>query len=67
LADDGAVLAAVKEAARRLRRWPSAIPDRRSARCRIVLRPGRGNAGQPNQDTSFRMRERHFAELDGHN
>ena len=61
------MLAAVKDAVRRLRRWPSAILDRRSARRRIVLRPGRGNAGQPNKETSFRMRQNAFADIDAHN
>src|SRR3954468_22820641 len=47
-------LAALKTASRRLRRWPAASLDRRSARCRNPVRPGQGNAVQPNKETSFR-------------
>ena len=61
------MLAAVKDASRRPCRWPLAILDRHSARRPFDLRPGRGNAGQPNKEPSFRKREWHFAELDGHN
>jgi hypothetical protein len=59
-------LAAVKDASRRRSRWPLAIPDPRSARRRGISRPGRGNGGQPNQETSFHMPIVDFAELDAH-
>jgi hypothetical protein len=61
------VLATVKTAARRLRRWPSASPDRNCAQRRIAVRPGQGNASQPNKETSFRKPIKLFAELDARN
>src|SRR3954470_21506934 len=54
LPERGIGLAALKTASRRLRRWPAASLDRRSARCRNPVRPGQGNAVQPNKETSFR-------------
>ena len=54
LAEAGAVLAPLNTAARRLRRWPAASVDRRCARRSLVLRPGRRNGSQPNQETSPR-------------
>ena len=57
LPEPGAVLAAVKDAARRARaRWPAkrrAILDRGSARRPGRGRPGRGNGPQPNQETGL--------------
>ena len=51
-AEDGVVLAAVKHAARRLRRWPSAMLDRGCARRLAQTRPGRRNGpAQPNRET----------------
>jgi hypothetical protein len=61
------VLAAVQDASRRLRRSPAAILDRGSARRGNHLRPGRGNAAQPNKETSLRNRNHNFADIDGHN
>lgn len=61
------MLAAVKDASRRLRRWPAAILDRGSARRSNGPRPGRGNAAQPNKETSRRSRNHNFADVDGHN
>jgi IstB-like ATP binding protein len=40
LSQDGAVLAAIKHATRRLRRWPSAMLDRDCARRLASTRPG---------------------------
>ena len=40
LAEAGTVLVTVKDAARRLRRWPAAIPDRDCARRRHDLQAG---------------------------
>jgi hypothetical protein len=52
LAQHGAVLATVKDAARRLRRWPATILDRGSARRLGEHRPGRRNGlVQPNKET----------------
>ena len=55
LPERGAVLAAVKDAARRASaRWPAkrrSILDRASARRPPTRRPGRGNGPQPNQET----------------
>lgn len=65
-AEAGSVLAAVKDATRRLPRWPAAIPDRRRARRQEKFRPGRGNAVQPNKETSFRIRQDAFADIDAH-
>ena len=46
------MLAAVKHAARRLRRWPAAMLDRVCARRLGDLRPGRRNGScQPNKET----------------
>ena len=61
------MLTAVKDAARRLRRWPLAIRDRRSAWRPERLRPGQGNGAQPNKETSFHIPIMDFAELDAHN
>jgi hypothetical protein len=58
--EPGAVLAAVKHASRRLRRWPAAILDRACARRLAVIRPGRKNAAQPNRKTSVIKHERSF-------
>ena len=46
-----AVLARVKTASRRLRRWPSASLDPGCARRPRDLRPGRRNAARPNRET----------------
>src|SRR5579863_6225101 len=52
LAEPGIVLATLKGAARRLRRWPAATLDRGCARCRCERRPGRRNgSSRPNQET----------------
>ena len=55
LPEPGAVLAAVKDAARRARaRWPAkgrATLDRGGARRPEEVRPGRRNGPQPNQET----------------
>ena len=67
LPKDGAVLAAVNIASRRLWRWPPANVDRRCARRLMEIRPGRRNAVQPNKETSLQPWLRHFAELDAHN
>jgi hypothetical protein len=32
-----------------------------------TFRPGRGNAVQPNKETSFRIRQIAFADIDAHN
>ena len=48
---DGAVLAAVNTAARRVPRWPAASVDRPCARRLTEVRPGRRNAVQPNRET----------------
>jgi hypothetical protein len=40
LCEDRTVLAAVKTAARLLRRWPAASPDRRSARRALIIQAG---------------------------
>jgi hypothetical protein len=46
------VLATVKHATRRLRRWPAAMLDRDCARRLCNLRPGRRNGPlQPNKET----------------
>jgi hypothetical protein len=51
-AQHGAVLATVKDATRRLRRWPAAILDHGSARRLGERRPGRRNGlVQPNKET----------------
>src|SRR5271168_3823054 len=56
LPEAGAVLAAVKDAARRASaRWPAAILDGGCARRPGVVRPGRRNGPlQPNQETAAR-------------
>src|ERR1700761_9695128 len=65
---DGAALAAVKDAARRLRRWPAAILDRAHARHPCIIRPGRRNGpDQPNKETSPAKAKATFAQLDGRN
>ena len=54
LVERGTVLAAVKDASRRLRRSPAAILDRSCARCHRTLRPGRRNGPfQPNEETGI--------------
>ena len=59
LGQHGAVLATVKDAARRLRRWPAAILDRGSARRLGEYRPGRRNGPvQPNKETSLLIKAR---------
>jgi hypothetical protein len=52
---------ALKDAARRRRRWPAAILDRGAARSRECCRPGpeNGAAAQPENDD----RGREFAEI----
>ena len=53
-AEPGAVLAAVKPAARRLRRWPAARLDRACARRSAMLRSGRRNRRfQSNQEMAL--------------
>src|SRR5262249_33826795 len=55
----GAVLALVKAAARRLRRWPAASPDERCARRPLQPRPGRRNGLlRPNKETNWRQSAR---------
>ena len=61
------MLATVKDASRRFQRSPAAILDRGSARRGNSLRPRRGNAAQPNKETSLRSRHIHFADIDRHN
>ena len=46
------MLAAVKTASRRFKRWPSASLDRSCARRVVIRRPGRRNGAPPNRETS---------------
>ena len=63
----GVVLATVKRAARRLRRWPAATLDRGYARRLDDVRPGRRNGPlQPNKETSLETWQIAVLQLDGH-
>ena len=57
LPEPGAVLTAVKTAARRLRRWPVARVDPGCARRRDEPWPGRGNGARPNRETRSECRD----------
>jgi len=68
LPEHGIGLATVKDAARRLRRWPAAILDRRCARSHEHMQAGtKKRRFQPNQETTRKQWPKVFAELDARN